>query len=64
MVTEVRGTNAPSSAELGDEIARGFPSDGKRSRFDSALERAIDLTMLIALPALFVLAIAALVMPL
>ncbi len=64
MVTEVRGTNAPPLPELGDEIPSRFPSDRKPSRFDGALEAAVDLTMLIALPALFVLAIVALVTPL
>jgi hypothetical protein len=68
VVTELSANRAPSSPDLHDAVADDLgptvPGEGTRSRLDSAMEAAVDLTMLLALPALFLLAMVALVMPL
>jgi hypothetical protein len=66
VVTEIGSNRTPSSPDLrdgiGDDVGPTIPVE--RTRLDNAMEAAVDVTMLIALPALFFLAMVALVVPL
>lgn len=74
MIAEVRANPTASSPDIDDAGSSpnldgpvgdgiGAPSEGTRPRVDSAVETAVDIIMLIALPVVFLLAMAALVMP-
>jgi hypothetical protein len=68
MKAEVRGNATSSSADLGDalgvEIAQDWSANAKRYRFQNRLEGAVEVALLVAMIAIFILALLAIARPL
>jgi hypothetical protein len=68
MKAEVRGNATSSSADLGDalgvEIAQDWSANANQYRFEKRLEGAAEVALLVAIIAVFILALLAIIRPL